>query len=318
MVPLKQSLKSKYNLHDLGLCKRIVGINVEWTDEGIYLHSESYIRKILEGFNMLDCKPGKVPMYAGVDLSPTDEAFLTEHSTILAKLPYKALIGSLLYAALTTRMDIAFAVSYLSRFSTCYSDQHWRCAKHVLRYLQGTRRKGLFYPFADPSSISPPTLTLYADADFAHCKQTRRSTGGGQIYINDCLVGYSSRRQKIVTRSTCEAEYVQLADSVSDSIWFSTLLGELGFPQSKVKVYEDNQSTIKMASSTHINDRSKHIDIRHHHIREKVQDDTIELLYCPTEAQRADCLTKPLPQTTLEPLLQLSGMRSCPVGKSKV
>ena len=292
MAEVKAKLASKYTLKDFGLCKRIVGLNVEWTEEGILLHSQSYIRSMLENFNMTECRSHPIPMNPGLRLAPVDRVFQEEHKELLHKLPYRALIGSLLYAVVTTRPDIAYAVSYLSRFNDCYTIDHWKAAKQVLRYLAGTRDLGLFFRYGEEGAA--PTLELYSDADFAMCEDTRRSVGGTVVLLNGCVIGYSSRRHKMVTRSTCEAEYVQLSDSVSDSLWFSSLLGELGYPQNHVSVYEDNQSAIKLASTERITDRNRHIDIRYHQVREKVADGRVVLRYCNTTDMLADTMTKAL------------------------
>lgn len=308
MSTVKRTLCAKYTVRDLGLCERIVGINVKWTTEGILLHCDTYVQRMLETFNMTNCRRTDIPMNSGLQLDPIDADFRTEAKILLDKLPYRALTGSLLYAVVTTRIDIAFAVSYLCRFNDSYSTSHWQAAKQVLRYLSSTSDTGLFYPYGNSDSV--PKLEIYSDADYARCNQTRRSVGGTVVRLNGCVVGYSSRRHKCVTRSTCEAEYVQLSDSVTDALWFSSLLGELGFPQHGIVVHEDNQSTIKLASTERITERNKHIEVRHHHIREKVADGRIQLQYCSTQDMLADTLTKPLARPQFCTLRDKLGMRS--------
>ena len=219
---------------------------------------------------------------------------------------YQSLVGTLMYLATCTRPDIAFAVGTLARFSRKPNAVHWKGAKRVLRYLRGTTNFGIVFRGDD---LGGPIA--YSNADWAGDVGDRKSTSGYVFSIAGGPVSWRSRKQDTVALSTAEAEYVALSSAAQECVWMRRLSAELGNPlRASTIVKEDNQSCIAMAKNPQYHERAKHIDIRHHFVRELVGDDTIKLEYCPTNEMVADILTKGLARERFFYLRQKAGMES--------
>ncbi|KAH9089385.1 hypothetical protein LEN26_019217, partial [Aphanomyces euteiches] len=176
--------------------------------------------------------------------------------------------------------------------------KHQQIAKRVLRYLKGTQDYGLLYSKSDKEDF---TIDLYVDADYANDTSTRRSTSGFLLFLNGCLISWKSKLQIIVALSTCEAEYISMSYGLQEALWLKSLLEELQLViKLPINVYEDNQSTIKMAENPTLQQRTKHIDVRHHFIRDLVKQRIIKINYCQTNSMLADILTKALPKPKFE------------------
>ena len=218
-------------------------------------------------------------------------------------LPYRELVGSLTYLASTTRPDISFAASYLGQFNNCFGVDHWKAAKRVLRYLKGTVDVGLVF-----SEGSTPA-TGYVDADWGNDSDDRRSFTGYIFKHNGGPIAWESRKQRTVALSTTEAEYMALSEGVKEALFLKRYLSELGFGASnEMRVYCDNQSSIKLSENDVFHGRSKHIDIRHHFVRDVVQRKEISLAHVSSENQVADFLTKALPKNKHRICSELAGL----------
>ena len=215
---------------------------------------------------------------------------------------YQSVVGSLMYLATCTRPDIAYAVGMLARFSSKPNQSHWVAVKRVLRYLKGTVNYGLLY--GDDSGV-----LAYSDADWVGDIDDRKSTSGYMFQIAGGPVSWRSKKQDTVALSTAEAEYVALANAAQECAWMRRLLSELGDSQrGPTNILEDYQSCIAMAKNPKFHGRAKHVDIKHHFIREQVSDGSIELKYCPTGEMLADMLTKGLAQQRFSFLRENAGI----------
>ncbi|UOH83757.1 hypothetical protein LQV05_006494 [Cryptococcus neoformans] len=199
-------------------------------------------------------------------------------------------MGALLWLAGSTRPDIAFTVSFLSRAISSPTEYHWQLSLRVVAYLSHTRTLGLTLGGGKERG-----LHVYSDADWAGCSDTRRSMTGYIAYFHGSPVSWCSRRQRTVAHSTMEAEYIAAAQATREIIWLRGLLKEIGLSQvDATTLHIDNQSTICLSHNPLSHEKSKHIDIRYHIIRERVENSEIKLAYIPTEKQRADVFTKAL------------------------
>ena len=203
---------------------------------------------------------------------------------------YQELVGCLQWLAGCSRPDVSYAASYLSRFTVAPSETHWDLALRVVSYLSNTRTLGL----ALGGDRHKP-LEMYVDADWAGCDRTRRSTTGYIAKIYSSPINWCSRRQQTTAASTMEAEYIAGAEATKDVIWLRNLLAEIGLTQNgATTLFIDNQAAIRLAGNPSTHARSKHIDIKHHIIRERVEMGDIVLEYIDTAKQCADAFTKPL------------------------
>lgn len=226
----------------------------------------------------------------------------TEDEEVLDQKSYQSLIGSLMYLALCTRPDIAFAVGMLARFNSKPNQSHWTAAKRVLRYLRGTANFGVVYS-------GNANLVGYSDADWAGSLDDRKSTSGYIFQVSGGPVSWRSKKQETVALSTAEAEYVALSSASQECVWMRKLVSELGTPpEGPTVIMEDNQSCISMARNPQFHGRAKHIDIKHHFIREQVNSGAVDLQYCPTGEMLADILTKGLPQQQFSILREKAGI----------
>ena len=204
-------------------------------------------------------------------------------------------IGCLWYL-LHTRPDLSYAVGVASRFMEHPTMMHLKAVKQILRYLKGTIDCGLVYT-AGSGEI---TITGYTDSDLAGDVDDRRSTGGMAFYINNSLVAWSSQKQKTVTLSSCEAEFMAATAAACHALWLRALLGELLGEEAKlVKLFVDNKSAIALMKNPVFRGRSKHIDTRYHFIRECIEGRQILVKFVRSEEQHADALTKGLPAAKL-------------------
>ena len=221
------------------------------------------------------------------DMSPSTD----EERTSAASLPYCALVGKCMYIATCTRPDISYAVRELARYMSNYGQQHYDAAKHLLRYLQGTRSRGLVYG-QTPNLY--PLFRAFSDSDWAMSKG-RRSVSGFIIKCASAPIVWSSKQQAIVTLSSCKAEYLSCTHCARHIIWLHTLFTEISFPQPNVTIlYCDNKRTVSCTHDPHSHSRMKHIDIHAHFIRECVNNKIIDVHHIPGTNNPADMLTKPL------------------------
>jgi hypothetical protein len=290
-IEISKHLESKYRMKDLGDLKWCLGIEISRCKNTIVMSQRLYIKRLLEKFRLENCKPIDTPRQKGTVLSEQMCPKTEEERDEMALVPYRSAVGALMYLMVCTRPDIAQAVGEVSRFLENPGKDHWNAVKRILRYVQGTMNCGLVLTGEEKLQVSG-----YADADYAGCIDSRRSTSGCVTLLGGNCISWKSKRQPSVALSTCEAEYMALCESVKEVIWLRMLMEELGLSQVyPSKILEDNQGCIKLAENPVVHGRSKHIDVRYHFIRERVRNvRDVVLEYCPTNDMVADILTKPI------------------------
>ncbi|GBM60262.1 Retrovirus-related Pol polyprotein from transposon TNT 1-94 [Araneus ventricosus] len=250
-----------------------VGMEIDYRQDGtIFLHSESYIKRILKRFNLDGANPHTIPADPGTILS-SDSNPLPEGTNI----PYREAIGSLMFLAITTRPDIAFVVNVVRRFQSNPGQVHWNAVKRIFRYL----------------------------------KDTRKSTSG-YVFILNGPVTWCSQKQSTVSTSTTEAEYIATSTAVKEVLWLRQLLqdvSEIELCDEGITLFVDNQSAIKLIKNPVFHKRTKHIDVRYHFIREKCDDGSVNIKYVKSEEQLADIFTKALPKVKFEKLRELLNIK---------
>ena len=252
--------------------------------------TSSYIDVILSHFALSEAKAYGTPMAPGVSYSKKDSLTSPDEATHMKNTPYREAIGSLMYAAVATCPDIAFAVSTLSQFLDNPGDAHWEAAKHISRYPAGTKDFQLTF------GTEHHNLEGYMDVDSA-TQEHHRAISGYAFLFDSGMISWSSRKQELVTLSTAEAEYVAAMHAAKETIWLCKLFGEL-LPESSspTPFYCDNQATFQLATEENYHVRTKHIDVNYHFIHQVAESGAIKLEYCPTEDMVADLLTKALPR----------------------
>lgn len=239
-----------------------LGLQIEQGSDGsIFVHQKTYTQRVLSKFQMNDCNSVSIPSDPNQAMHEFDES---ETSVC----PYRELVGSLMYLAVATRPDISYAVGLVSRFLEKPTIVHENAVKRIMKYLKGTVDHGILY-----SGNGNGNLLGYSDADYAGDIMTRRSTSGFAFMYGNGIVSWCSERQKSVSLSTTESEYIAASNAIKELVWLKRILEEmLSNEVEDVKFYMDNQSAIRLVKNPEFHKRSKHIDIRYHFIREKFEE----------------------------------------------
>jgi hypothetical protein len=281
----KAALLGVFDARDLGAVGDFVGMRVErdLATGTITISNERLINDLLSRFGMEVANSRQVPMSPAVVLRRGEGAELDQ-----GRFQYSSLVGGLLYLATTVRPDIAYAVGVLSKYMSCPTVSHWKAARGVLRYLAGTSRVGITY------GAGPAVLQGFCDADYGGDKDTRRSTTGFVYTIAGGAVSWSSKRQPTVAASTTEAEYMAASAAAKEALWLRKLLADLGVPVATAPISCDSNGALALLHNPVLSERSKHIDVHHHFVRERVALGQVGFKYVSTAANAADMLTKPL------------------------
>jgi hypothetical protein len=287
----KEEMNAKYKLTDLGAANWLLGIKItrDLVNKTLRLSQHAYIEAIITRFNFNDLKPSSIPIDPSAPLSKTQSPSKLEDIAKMKNVPYREAVGSLMYAAMGTRPDIAFATSTVAQFSENPGWAHWEAVKRIYRYLIGTKKLELSYG-GDKGG-----LVGYVDADGAS-QEHRRAISGYVFMVDGGAVSWSSKKQELVTLSTAEAEYVAQTHAAKEAIWLRRLLTEIfQSTDTPTTLFSDSKSAIALAQDGHYHARTKHIDIWYHFIRYIIEAGSIKLVYCPTDDMTADTLTKALP-----------------------
>lgn len=310
ITQFKDDLRQHFEITDLGELNWLLGLKVQRdrTARTITLSQRAYVDTVLERFGLTDAKTAQTPMEAGTLLSDAQSPATHAQHEAMQNVPYQRAIGSLMYAATSTRPDISFAVSTLSQFMQNPGQAHWEASKRVMRYLKGTADLQLTLGNTDAG------LEAYVDADWAS-QPHRHSMSGYVVLLNGGPVAWSARKQPLIALSTAEAEYIALTTVARELLYLQLLIeelySELPLP---TPIHCDNQSAIALASKPKFQARTKHIDIRFHFVRQHIKNGTFSLLYCPTDDNIADAFTKALPRPRLQKLRMLMALEDCARG----
>jgi peptidoglycan hydrolase-like protein with peptidoglycan-binding domain len=309
IASVKSALSEHFKMSDLGPVAHYLGVKVirEDTSRGsrIKLTQRAYAEKVLRTFGMADCTPVATPMDENLVLEPSKEA-----SDSQDRKWYQRAVGSLMYLMLCTRPDIAYAVSQLGRFAANPSQKHHAALKRLFRYLKGTSDYGLVID----TQGRPDILTGYTDANWGR-DDDRRSTGGYVFTFAGTAISWKSKRQATVSLSSCEAEYIAESEAAKEAIWLQRLLCELRVDLSQpsasepVTILGDNRGALALAKNPMYHARTKHVDIRYHFVREKVEERLVKMEWIAGGLNPADGLTKPLGKTKFESFRRMVGLR---------
>lgn len=315
---IKRQFADKYKIKFLGEADWMLNMRIrrDRPRRLLWLDQQSYVASMLEEFQLDEARAVAHPG-AQEELTAAGCPSTAEEAEQMKKVPYRRVIGLLTYLANCTRPDIAHAVNSAAQFAQNPGAIHWRAVMQILRYLCGTDHYALLFDGNEqggaaaaasaaegaPPSSSVSPLTVFADANWGNCKDTRRSVTGWLIRLGNSWVDWCCRKQATVALSSCEAEYMAVSAATQGAIWMQQLLEEMSFMESinggaksppVPLVLCDNKSAIAMGHTDALHSRSKHIDIRHHFIREQIERGRIALQWISTQEQVADILTKTL------------------------
>ena len=293
---LKSFLHGQFHTKDLGMLRYFLGVEVMRSKHGIFLSQRKYMLDLLSETRKLGAKPCSSPMAPGAHL--TKEGELVEDPD-----RYRRLVGKLNYLTVT-RPDIVHSVSVVSQYMSSPTVDNWAAVEHILCYLKGAPGRGILY-----SNHGHNRVECFTVADWTGSKEDRRSTSGYCVFVGGNLVSWKSKKQEVVSRSSAESEYRAMAQSVCEIMWLHQLLMEVGIKTVvPAKLWCDNQAALHIASNPVFHERTKHIEIDCHFVREKIQLGLISTGYVKTGEQLSDIFTKALSGDRVSYLCNKLGM----------
>ena len=301
---VKKFLKLFFEINDEGDLTWYTGIKVSRNRRlrQIYLSQSQYITDMLKRFDLADCNPQRTPVDVNIDMSLMKRKPEDEERIRGLKIPYREAVGSLMFNMVSTRPDIANAMSVVSRNLDNYSEYAWKNVKRVLRYLKGTKDFGLVLGASEGGS-NELILEAYVDANWGQNNVDRKSESGYVMRICESAISWKAEKQAIVAQSTTESELISANSGAREVVSLRRIMKDLGVPQLRpTTMHEDNQGCIALMHNDVKNKRTKHIDIKYFWVREQVELGEITMTYCPTDKMLADIMTKPLPINTFERL----------------
>ncbi|KAJ1685762.1 hypothetical protein LUZ63_017152 [Rhynchospora breviuscula] len=276
-------MSSEFEMSMMGELNFFLGLQIKQLQDGIFISQTKYAKELIKKFGVEDSKSLDTPMGKSANID-ADEKGKPMDITL-----YRGIIGSLLYLT-ASRPDIMYAVCLCARYQANPKESHHKAVKRILRYVKGTQNLGLWY-----GKQTELDLVGYTDADFAGDRMDRKSTSGTCQFLGGSLVSWSSRKQTSVALSTAEAEYVAAGSCCTQLLWMMQTLRDYELEFQKVPILCDNTSAILISKNPVLHSRTKHIEIRHHFIRDHVEKGDVELVHVDTKEQIADIFTKPLP-----------------------
>ena len=297
ILKFKTQLSEAFQITDEGECSWYLGMYVEQETGEIRIHQKQYIDQIVAKYGFNQAASVKTPLDKDIKLAKQDNyvsypKFRTE---------YQSKVGSLNFAGNQTRPDIAFATGYVARYASNPNQAHMDAVDRIFAYLKSDPGKGIVY-----SGKHGLQLKGFVDSDFAGCEDSCKSTTGWVFTLTGGPVSWSSQRQKTVATSTMDAEYIAGAEAAKEAVWIRNFINDLRIPGiyiDTVPLYIDNNSALKLTRNPEFHNRSKHINVKHHFIREKVDEGDINTQRVDTKDNLADILTKALPSHTHKDLV---------------
>ena len=301
---LKHRLHETFAMKDLGDASHILGMRItrDRSRKLLFLSQKEYIDRVLERFHMEGGKAISTPLPPYAKLSHDDCPQMDVETAEMSRIPYATAVGSLMYAMVATRPNLAHAIGVVSRYMSNPGKQHWDAVRGILRYLRGTSELSLCYGEQDMS------VRGYVDSDYAGSVDSRKSTSGYVFTLAGGLVSWASRIQPCVSLSTTEGEYMAATEATKEALWLSRLVGDLGMAVDAPMLHSDSQSAIALARNPVFHAKTKHIEVRYHFIREVLEDKRIQLVKVHTDDNPADLLTKPLDSQRFAHCRSLMGM----------
>ena len=277
-----KSMSQEFEMSQMGELSFILGLQIKQREDDIFISQEKYAKELVKKFGLENAKEAKTPM------STNSKLDLDEQGKTVDSRQYRGMIGSLLYLT-ASRPDLMLSVCVCARFQSLPKESHMCLVKRIIRYVRGTLDLGLWYPRG-----SHFDLVGYCDADFAGCVTDRKSTSGTCQLLGMSLVSWFSKKQNSIALSTTEAEYIAAGCCCAQILWMRQTLADYRITFPPTTILCDSSSAINLSKNHVLHARTKHIDIRHHFLRDHVDKKDISFEYISTTLQLADIFTKPL------------------------
>uniref|UniRef100_A0A1J3G6T2 Copia protein n=2 Tax=Noccaea caerulescens TaxID=107243 RepID=A0A1J3G6T2_NOCCA len=279
----KEYLSTCFKMKDLGDLKFFWGIEVSRSSRGFYLSQRTYAMEIITETGMLGSKPASFPLEQNNKLALSSSPLMSNPKK------YRRLIRRFIYLAVT-RPDLAYCVHVLAQFMQTPREDHWEAGIRVVRYLKGSPGQGILLKAEDNFQING-----WCYSDWASCPLTRRFVTGYIVQIGVSLVSWKTKKQQTVSLSSAEAEYRAMSFLTKELLWLKRLLLSLGISHAQpMHIHCDSKSAIHIATNPVFHERTKHIEIDCHFIRDEIQSGILHPIHVDSASQLADIFTKPL------------------------
>ncbi|CAM8999896.1 unnamed protein product [Rhodiola kirilowii] len=285
-----EQMQKEFKMSMVGEMNYFLGLQVTQKEDGIFISQSKYAKNLIKKFDLEKASHKRTPAATHIKITK-DEAGTKVDQTL-----YRSMIGSLLYLT-ASRPDIAYVVGVCARYQADPKESHLLQVKRIIKYVCRTTDFRIWY-----TKDTNPHLVGYCDADWAGNAKDRKSTSGGCFFLGNNLVSWFSKKQNSISLSTAEAEYIAAGSSCTQLLLMKQMLSEYGVKQEEMTLYCDNMSAISISKNPVQHSRTKHIDIRHHFIRELVEQKVVTLMHVTTDKQLADIFTKPLDAAQFETL----------------
>lgn len=304
---LKAELNSEFDMKELGVAKRILGMDIirDRQKGELVLSQQTYVKKVLRRFRMHESKLVSTPLGHLSKLSLQQSPNTDEERARMTTIPYASGVGSIMYGMVCSRPDLAHAVSVISRFMADPGQEHWEALKWVLRYLNDSCASGLRFK---RKLQEVKAITGYVDSDFAGNIDTKKSLSRYVLTLFGTAISWKPTLQSVVALSSTQAEYVALTEGIKEALWLKGMVDELGIAQDSITLYCDHQSAIHLSKHQVYHERSKHIDVKLHFIRDIIDSKKVHIKKIASEENPADAFTKSLPTRKFKLCLDLIGL----------
>ncbi|GJR55018.1 retrovirus-related pol polyprotein from transposon TNT 1-94 [Tanacetum coccineum] len=289
-------MHDEFEMSMMGELNFFLGLQIKQMEDGIFFNQSKYIKEMLKKFGLEDSKPMKTPMSSDTKLTKDEECESVDSTK------YRGMIGSLLYLT-ASRPDIMFSVCLCARFQEAPKTSHLEAVKRIFRYIKGTTHLGLWYP----KGTGIETV-VYADSDHAGDYVDRKSTSGICTFVGCCLTSWFSKKQTALAISAIEAEYVSAGKACQQALWMKQALIDYDVRLDDVPIMCDNKGAIDLSKNPVQHSRTKHIEIRHHFLRDNVQKGHISIKKVPSVDNIAGILIKLLKRESFNYLCLGLGM----------
>jgi hypothetical protein len=304
ITALKAQLSSEFDMKDLGAAKKILSMEIVRDRKSglLYLSQKSYIEKVLHRLNVHNAKPVSTPLAPHFKLSAKQCAETDADLEYMSKVPYSSAVGSLIYAMVCSRSDLSHAMSVVARYMSNPGKEHWKAVQWIFRYLCGSSTACLSY------GKSGDGLVGYVGSDYAGDLGRRRSLSGYVFTVGDCAVSWKACLQATVAMCTTEVEYMAVAEAAKEALWLKGIYSELCGIKSCITIHCDSQSAIYLTKDQMITEKSKHIDVRYHFVRDVIEKGLVKVCKISTHDNPADMMTKHVPVAKFELCSSLVGI----------
>ncbi|GJU80154.1 putative ribonuclease H-like domain-containing protein [Tanacetum coccineum] len=295
-IDFEKMMHKKFQMSSMGELTFFLGLQVTQKDDGIFISQDKYVDEILNKFGFSTVKTASTPMETSKPLMKDENAEDVDVHL------YRSMIGSLIYLA-SSRPDIMFVVCACPRFQVTPKVSHLHAVKIIFRYLKGQPKVGLWYP-----KDSPFDFEAYTNSDYAGASLDRKSTAGGCQFLRSRLISWQCKKQTIVANSTTEVEYVAASSCYGQVLWIQNQMLDYTYDFMNTKIFINNESTICIVKNPVFHSKTKHIEIRHHFIRDSNEKKLIQMIKIHTNQNVADLLTKSFDVSTFQYLIASIGM----------